>query len=215
LQPTRPLAQPTPLASLLSRAKFNLAGPASPRVDGVFVEVHFPFWFAPSELAASLLSLCQVGPGCRLHLLPRVARPRPCCRRFPSCCRSPRCPLRTLDAAKPLPPPITPLPSNRALTHRNEPNYLAIEAPPSTVVTPPSTPQHTSLGPIKATPMTPRAFTHHRAPLFSSPAPELLPTELPRPPPCHRVARSPHHRPSSGEARAELPALCCAPAGEL
>jgi hypothetical protein len=37
-----------PLASLLSRAEFNLAGPASPRVVGVFAEVRFPFWFAPS-----------------------------------------------------------------------------------------------------------------------------------------------------------------------
>jgi hypothetical protein len=47
-----------------------LAGPARPRVDGVFAEVRFPFRFAPSELAASLLSLCQVGPGCQFHLPP-------------------------------------------------------------------------------------------------------------------------------------------------
>jgi hypothetical protein len=47
-----------------------LAGPASPRVDGVFAEVHFLFWFAPSELAASLSSLCQVGSGCQFRLPP-------------------------------------------------------------------------------------------------------------------------------------------------
>jgi hypothetical protein len=73
LRPTRSLAQPAPLASLLSRTEFNLVGPASPRVDGVFVEVHFPFWFAPFELAASLLSLYHVGPGCQFHLPPPPA----------------------------------------------------------------------------------------------------------------------------------------------
>jgi hypothetical protein len=64
------LAQPAPLASLLSLAEFNLAGTTSPRVDGVFVEVCFPFWFAASEVAASLSSLYQVGPGCQIHLPP-------------------------------------------------------------------------------------------------------------------------------------------------
>jgi hypothetical protein len=73
LRPTRSLAQPAPLASLFSRAEFNLAGPASPHVDGVFAEVCFPFWFAPSELATSLSSLCQVGPGCQFRLPPLPA----------------------------------------------------------------------------------------------------------------------------------------------
>jgi hypothetical protein len=73
LRPTRPLAQPAPLASLLSQAEFNLAGPASPHVDGVFAEVRFPFWFAPFELAASLSSLCQVGLGCQFCLPPPPA----------------------------------------------------------------------------------------------------------------------------------------------
>jgi hypothetical protein len=54
-------------------AEFNLAGPASPRVDGVFAEVHFPILFTPSELAASLSSLYQVGPGCQFHLPPPPA----------------------------------------------------------------------------------------------------------------------------------------------
>jgi hypothetical protein len=73
LRPTRPLAQPAPLASLLLRAEFKPAGPASPRVDGVFAEVCFPFWFTPSELATSLSSLCQVCPGCQFHLPPPPA----------------------------------------------------------------------------------------------------------------------------------------------
>jgi hypothetical protein len=64
---------PAPLASLFSRAEFNLADPASPRVDGVFAEVCFPFWIAPSELATSLSSLCQVGPGCQFRLPPLPA----------------------------------------------------------------------------------------------------------------------------------------------
>jgi hypothetical protein len=55
-------------------------------------------------------------------------------------------------------PPITFPSSNCALTHHNEPNYSAIEAPPSSAVTPPSPPRHPSPGPIKATPMTSGAF---------------------------------------------------------
>jgi hypothetical protein len=64
---------PAPLAPLLSRAAATLAGPSSPCVGGVFAEIRFPFWFASSELVASLLSLCQVGPGCQLHLPPPPA----------------------------------------------------------------------------------------------------------------------------------------------
>jgi hypothetical protein len=73
LRPTRPLAQPALLASLLSRAESNPVGPASPLVDGVFAEVCFPFWFTPSELAASFSSLCQVGSGCQIRLPPPPA----------------------------------------------------------------------------------------------------------------------------------------------
>jgi hypothetical protein len=73
LRPTRPLAQPAPLASLLSRAESNPAGPASLCVDGVFAEVHFPFWLTPSDLAASLSSLSQVGLGCQFCLPPPPA----------------------------------------------------------------------------------------------------------------------------------------------
>jgi hypothetical protein len=73
LWPTRPLAQPASLASLLSQAESNPVGPASPCVDGVFAEVRFPFWFTPFELAVSFSSLCQVGPGCQIHLPPPPA----------------------------------------------------------------------------------------------------------------------------------------------
>jgi hypothetical protein len=73
LRPTQPFAQPAPLASLLSRAEFNLAGLASPCVDGVFAEVCFPFWFALFELAASFSSLCHVGPGYQIRLPPLLA----------------------------------------------------------------------------------------------------------------------------------------------
>jgi hypothetical protein len=58
-------------------AAHSTFGPANPRVDGVFAEVHFPCWFAPSELAASFSSLCQVGPGCQIHLPPLAGRPLP------------------------------------------------------------------------------------------------------------------------------------------
>jgi hypothetical protein len=84
LRPTRPLAQPAQLASLLSRTESNPAGPASPRVDGVFTGVHFPFWFAPSELIASPSSLCQAGPGYQLRPSPPAARARPRRHRLPA-----------------------------------------------------------------------------------------------------------------------------------
>jgi hypothetical protein len=54
----------SPLASLPPQAKTAPAGPPSPRIGRVFTGIHFPFWFAPSELAASPSSLCQAGLGC-------------------------------------------------------------------------------------------------------------------------------------------------------
>jgi hypothetical protein len=53
----------SPLASLPPQAETAPAGPPSPRVSHVFTGIHFPFWFAPSELAASPSSHCQAGPG--------------------------------------------------------------------------------------------------------------------------------------------------------
>jgi hypothetical protein len=120
-------------------------------------------------------------------------------------------PLHASDAAEPLPPPssLSPLnpPSNRALTGLSSLNH---HSPPPLLQPPP--------GPIKATPTTPGAP-------HTSPRPSLLLSHAENPP--HRVpvsfrttavARSPRRRPSSGEARAELPVLLslfCALAGEL
>jgi hypothetical protein len=66
------LAQPAPLAPLLSRVEATLAGPSGPCVGGIFVEVRLPFWFVSSKLVASLSSLCQVGLGCQLRLPPTL-----------------------------------------------------------------------------------------------------------------------------------------------
>jgi hypothetical protein len=73
LRPTQLLAQPAPLTPHLSWAETTLAGPPSPCGGRVIMEVHFLFWFAPSELAASLSSLCQVGSGCQFCLPPQPA----------------------------------------------------------------------------------------------------------------------------------------------
>jgi hypothetical protein len=63
----------SPLASLPPQAETAPAGPPSPCIGRVFTEVHFPLWFASSELAASLSSLCQVGPSCQFRLPPAWA----------------------------------------------------------------------------------------------------------------------------------------------
>jgi hypothetical protein len=51
--------------------------PLSPRIDSVFAEIRFPFWLAPSELAASSSSLYQAGPGYQLSPSPLAARACP------------------------------------------------------------------------------------------------------------------------------------------
>jgi hypothetical protein len=88
-----------PLGLWPSRPRWPLSPPAgksrphqhiSPCVGGVFAEVRFPFWFTPSELVASLSSLCRAGPGYQLRLPPRAGRPQPCRHRIP-----PHCPLCT------------------------------------------------------------------------------------------------------------------------
>jgi hypothetical protein len=76
----------SPLASLPPQAE---TGPPSPRVGRVFTGIHFPFWFAPSELAASPSSLCQAGPGCQLCPPPLATRAIPCHHRFPATERRP------------------------------------------------------------------------------------------------------------------------------
>jgi hypothetical protein len=47
-------------------------------------EIRFPFWFPPSELAASPSSLCQLGPSCQLHPPPLAARAHPRRHRSPA-----------------------------------------------------------------------------------------------------------------------------------
>jgi hypothetical protein len=54
----------SPLTSLPPQAKTAPADPPSPCIGHVFTGIRFPFWFTPSELAASPTSLCQVGPSC-------------------------------------------------------------------------------------------------------------------------------------------------------
>jgi hypothetical protein len=77
------------LASLPPQAEITPAGPLSPRVGRVFTGICFPFWFAPSELAASPSSLCHAGPGCQLRPPPPTARARLRRHRFPATERQP------------------------------------------------------------------------------------------------------------------------------
>jgi hypothetical protein len=72
----------SPLALLPPQAETAPTSPPSLRVGRVFTGIRFPFWFTPSELAASPSSLCQAGPGCQLH--PPTARARLCRHRFPA-----------------------------------------------------------------------------------------------------------------------------------
>jgi hypothetical protein len=62
----------SPLALLPPQAETAPVGPPSLRVGRVFTGIHFPFWFTPSELAASPASLYQVGPSCQFHLPPAL-----------------------------------------------------------------------------------------------------------------------------------------------
>jgi hypothetical protein len=77
------------LASLPPQDETAPTGPPSPRVGRVFTGIRFPFWFAPSELAASPSSLYQAGPGCQLRSPPPAAQARPRRHRFPATKRRP------------------------------------------------------------------------------------------------------------------------------
>jgi hypothetical protein len=79
----------SPLASLPPKAETAPAGPPSLRVGRVFTGICFPFWFTPSELAASPSTLCQAGPGCQLRPPPLAARARLRRHRFPATERHP------------------------------------------------------------------------------------------------------------------------------
>jgi hypothetical protein len=76
------------LASLPLHAETAPAGPPSLRVGRVFTGIRFPFWFAPSELAASPSSLYHAGPGYQLRPPPSAAQ------------------LRASGATEPLPPSL-------------------------------------------------------------------------------------------------------------
>jgi hypothetical protein len=110
LRPTWPLAQPACWPRCPRRPKPSR--PAHPACASVASsrEMRFPFWFAPSELAASLSSLCQPGPSCQLHPPPPAARAPPS--------STPRVPPNRYHLAFIFPPLITlsnPPPSSMAL----------------------------------------------------------------------------------------------------
>jgi hypothetical protein len=84
----------SPLVSLPPQAETTPAGPPSLRVGRVFTGIRFPFWFTPSELAASLSSLCQVGLSYQFHLPPTLADH---CRFLPSPPATPRRPTSDLE----------------------------------------------------------------------------------------------------------------------
>jgi hypothetical protein len=63
------------LADLAAHSAFGLASPLAslPPQAEIATGIRFPFWFAPSELAASPSSLCQAGPGYQLRPPPLAA----------------------------------------------------------------------------------------------------------------------------------------------
>jgi hypothetical protein len=69
--PVSPPATPSPQAKIARPAHPARASVASSQ------EICFPFWFTPSEPAASPSSLCQPGPICQMCLPHRAGRPRP------------------------------------------------------------------------------------------------------------------------------------------
>jgi hypothetical protein len=67
----------SPLASLPPQAETAPAGPPSTRVSRVFTGIRFPFWFAPSELAASLLVSLPCGVELSISSSSHAGRPLP------------------------------------------------------------------------------------------------------------------------------------------
>jgi hypothetical protein len=159
LRPTRPLAQPAPLASLLSRAEFNSAGPSRSAQARRWRNCRSTFSSLIHAFCSwRLLSIHQLTLG--VHLLVSSSPPR-----WPAPAVTPPR-RRSSDAAEPLPPasslsPLNP-PSNRALTGLNDLNHHS----PPLLLRPPLRCPPT---PIKA-PEDPRSF---------SPLTELLPSPLP------------------------------------
>jgi hypothetical protein len=79
-------AHPTSQRGQFRPCRPKLSRPAHPARASVVSsrEIRLPFWFAPSEPAASPTSLCQLGPRCQFHPPPPAARARPRCHRFPA-----------------------------------------------------------------------------------------------------------------------------------
>jgi hypothetical protein len=101
LRPTRPLAQPAHRPCRPHRPKpSRRAHPARASVMSSR-EIHLPFWFAPSEPAASPTSLCQPGPAVSSipHLQPPKLTRAATAPRLPSAAQ-----LHTSGATGPLPP---------------------------------------------------------------------------------------------------------------
>jgi hypothetical protein len=85
---------PSPLVAPPPQAETVPAGPPSRVSVASSREICLPFWFAPSEPAASPSSLCQPGPSCQLHPPPPAARALPRRHRSPATERRPAPRLR-------------------------------------------------------------------------------------------------------------------------
>jgi hypothetical protein len=90
----------SPLALLPLQAETALAGPPSPRVGHVFTGIRFPFWFAPSELAAS--PLVSLPSGAELSV-------------SSSSCTGQPLPLSPVASGHPAPPDLRPRDARRGI----------------------------------------------------------------------------------------------------
>jgi hypothetical protein len=90
----------SPLASLPPQAETAPVGLPSPRVGRVFTGIRFPFWLAPSELAAS--PLVSLPSGAKLSALSpsRAGRPLP---------------LSPVPSGHPAPPDLRPRDARRGI----------------------------------------------------------------------------------------------------
>jgi hypothetical protein len=89
LQPTRPLAQPAHWPRRPRRPKLSRPVHPARALVASSQKIRLPFWFTPSEPAASPTSLCQPGPSCQFHPPPPAARARPRRHRSPATERRP------------------------------------------------------------------------------------------------------------------------------
>jgi hypothetical protein len=131
-RPTRPSAQPAPLAPLLPQAEANFAGPSR--------SAHARRWRICKNMFSSLihafrsrrlLSIHSLIHGPHMSVSSSPPR-RPTLAVSPPRHRSPRRPLRASDAVEPLPPPsLTPLiPFKPSLNGLNSHSSLPLLRPP-------------------------------------------------------------------------------------